>query len=289
MKPPPFSYHDPGTVADTIGLLSKLENAKLLAGGQSLMPMLNMRYVLPDHIIDLNKVEELVYIHESGNGVAFGAMTRQREVEFSDLVARRCPILREAILQVGHRQTRNRGTVGGSLSHLDPSAEIPAVCAALDATITVQGPNGSREIAFADYPAGYMTPSIELDELVTAVHLPVWPERHGYAFIEFARRHGDFAIVSAAALLEAGRDGAIARASVTVSGVGPAPVRLTAAEKALVGQKPSPELFRAVAEEGRKIEAMGDIHAPSEYRQHLAAVLSRRALEKAAGRLNGAQ
>jgi len=285
MKPPPFSYHDPGTVAEAVGLLSRLENAKLLAGGQSLMPMLNMRYVLPDHVIDLNKVKGLDYIREDGANLVIGAMTRQRDVEFSDLVAKRCPLLREAILQVGHRQTRNRGTVGGSLSHLDPSAEIPAVCAAMDATITVQGPKGERQIAFADYPAGYMAPSIEANELVTAVRLPTWPAGHGYAFVEFARRHGDFAIVSAAALLEAGADGTIKRASVTVSGVGPAPVRLTAAEKALVGQKPAAELFRTVAEEGRKIEAMGDIHAPSEYRQHLAAVLSRRALEKAQTRL----
>jgi len=285
MKPPPFSYYDPGTVAEAVGLLSRLENAKLLAGGQSLMPMLNMRYVLPDHVIDLNKVKGLDYIREDGANLVIGAMTRQRDVEFSDLVAKRCPLLREAILQVGHRQTRNRGTVGGSLSHLDPSAEIPAVCAAMDATITVQGPSGERQIAFADYPAGYMAPSIEANELVTAVRLPTWPAGHGYAFVEFARRHGDFAIVSAAALLEAGADGTIKRASVTVSGVGPAPVRLTAAEKALVGQKPAAELFRTVAEEGRKIEAMGDIHAPSEYRQHLAAVLSRRALEKAQTRL----
>ena len=287
MKPPPFSYHDPGTVAEAVGLLSRLENAKLLAGGQSLMPMLNMRYVLPDHVIDLNKVKGLDYIREDGANLVIGAMTRQRDVEFSDLVAKRCPLLREAILQVGHRQTRNRGTVGGSLSHLDPSAEIPAVCAAMDATITVQGPKGERQIAFADYPAGYMAPSIEANELVTSVRLPLWPAGHGYAFAEFARRHGDFAIVSAAALLEAGADGKIKRASVTVSGVGPAPVRLTAAEKALVGQKPAAELFRSVAEEGRKIEAMGDIHAPSEYRQHLAAVLSRRALEKAQTRLGG--
>jgi len=289
MKPPPFSYHDPGTVAEAVGLLSRLENAKVLAGGQSVMPMLNMRYVLPDHVVDLNKVAELSYIREEGNAVLIGAMTRQRDVEFSDVVAKRLPLLREAILQVGHRQTRNRGTVGGSLSHLDPSAEIPACCAALDATILVQGPNGTRQIAFADYPAGYMTPSIEPNELVTGVRLPVWPQGHGYAFIEFARRHGDFAIVSAAALLEPGAGGTIARASVTVSGVGPAPVRVAAVESALKGQKPSADLFRTVAEECRKIEALSDIHAPSEYRQHLAAVLSRRALEKAHGRMAGAR
>jgi carbon-monoxide dehydrogenase medium subunit len=240
-------------------------------------------------VIDLNRVEGLAYIREEGAEVVIGAMTRQREVEFSDLVARRLPLLKDAILQVGHRQTRNRGTVGGSLSHLDPSAEIPAVCAALDATIVVQGPNGERRIPFAEYPAGYMAASIELDELVTAVRLPVWPDGHGYGFVEFARRHGDFAIVSAGVLLQAGGDGKIARAVVTVSGVGPAPVRVAAAEAALAGQAPTEALFRAAAEECRKVDALADIHAPSEYRQHLAAVLSRRAMEKAHGRMAGAK
>ena len=124
MKPPPFSYHDPSTVADAVGLLGRLDNAKLLAGGQSLMPMLNMRFVLPDHVIDLNRVEGLSYIRDSNGALEIGAMTRQRELEFSDAVRERCPLMHEAILQVGHRQTRNRGTIGGSLCHLDPAAEL---------------------------------------------------------------------------------------------------------------------------------------------------------------------
>ena len=127
MKPPPFSYHDPETVAEVVGLLSRLENAKLLAGGQSLMPMLNMRFVLPDHIIDLNRVNGLSYIRENGNTLVIGAMTRQRDLEFSDVIRTRCPLMHEAIVQVGHRQTRNRGTIGGSLCHLDPSAELVSV------------------------------------------------------------------------------------------------------------------------------------------------------------------
>ena len=127
MKPPPFSYHDPRTIADTVGLLGSLENAKLLAGGQSLMPMLNMRYVLPDHVIDLNLVEGLSYIREADGALEIGAMTRQREIEFSDVIKARCPLMQEAVLYIGHRQTRNRGTLGGSLFHLDPSAELVAV------------------------------------------------------------------------------------------------------------------------------------------------------------------
>jgi len=284
MKPPRFSYHDPKTVGETTALLARLENARLLAGGQSLMPMLNMRYVLPDHVIDINNVAELSYLREDKGALALGAMTRQRDIEFSDLVRRRCPILHEAIEQVGHRQTRNRGTVGGSLCHLDPSAEIVAVAAALDATVHVASQKGTREIAMAQFPQGYMTPGIEPDEMVTGVRLPLWPEGHGYAFVEFARRHGDFAICSAAALVELDGQGRIRRASVTIGGVGPAPVRAREVEDAITGQAPSETLFREACESCRKIEAMSDVHAPADYRQHLAAVLSRRALDKAAQR-----
>src|SRR5438034_7596504 len=164
MKPPPFSYHDPRTVADTVGLLGRLENAKLLAGGQSLMPMLNFRFVQPDHIVDLNRVEGLSYIREaqiSGkmDMLEIGAMTRQRDLEFSDAVRARWPIMHEALLQVGHRQTRNRGTIGGSLCHLDPAAELVSLAIGHDAIVTVAGPNGKRELPFLDFPAGYMMPS----------------------------------------------------------------------------------------------------------------------------------
>jgi aerobic carbon-monoxide dehydrogenase medium subunit len=280
MKPPRFSYYDPETVSDVVGLLGRLDNARVLAGGQSLMPMLNMRLALPDHIVDLNGVKELSYLREKGGALEIGAMTRQREIEFSDAVRERCPLMHEAILQVGHRQTRNRGTLGGSLCQLDPSAELVAVAAALDASVTVAGPKGTRQIAFADFPKTYMTPAIEADELVTGARFPLWPKSHGFAFVEFARRHGDFAIVSAAALIEES-GGKIARASVTLGGVAAAPVRMTQVEKALVGQKASDALFREACEACRKIEALEDVHAPASYRRHLAAVLSRRALEKA--------
>ena len=287
MKPPRFSYHDPQSVADTVGLLGRLENARVLAGGQSLMPMLNMRYVLPDHLIDINKVPELAYLREAGGALEVGAMTRQRDLEFSDLVKKRLPIMHEAILQVGHRQTRNRGTVGGSLCHLDPSAELVSLAAALDATVSVASAKGKRDIAFADFPQGYMSPGIEPDEMVTGARFPLWPDGHGYAFVEFSRRHGDFAIVSAAALLEEDASGRIKRASVTIGGVGPAPVRARAVEQAITGQTASESLFRQACESCRSIEAMSDVHAPAEYRQHLAAVLSRRALEKAHTRVGG--
>ncbi len=288
MKPPRFLYHDPKTVAEAADLLAQHENARLLAGGQSLMPMLNMRYVLPDYIIDINNVPELAYLRENAGALELGAMTRQRDVEFSDLVSTRCPLLAEAISHVGHRQTRNRGTVGGSLCHLDPSAEMVSVAAALDATISVVSKKGKREIKIADFPRGYMTPAIEPDEIVTGVRLPLWPQKHGHAFVEFARRHGDFAICSAAVLIEEDGGGKITRASVTIGGVGPAPVRAREVEKAITGQTASEALFREACESCRKIEAMSDVHAPADYRQHLAAVLSRRALEKAHGRIRAA-
>ena len=280
MKPPPFTYHDPATVDEAVAMLAEKENARLLAGGQSLMPMLNMRYVLPDDVIDINKIAELSSIEAKDGTLRIGAMTRQREIEFSDAVTTACPIMHEAILQVGHRQTRNRGTLGGSLGHLDPSAEIPTVAMAVDATIHVRRKSVQRDVAMADLPAGYMTPSIELDEMITGATFPSWPDGHGFAFVEFARRHGDFAIVSAAALLEID-NGKILRVSLTVGGVGPSPVRCTEAEEMIVGQTGSEDLFRDACETCRKIDALEDVHADKDYRQHLAAVLSRRALVKA--------
>jgi aerobic carbon-monoxide dehydrogenase medium subunit len=290
MKPPLFSYHDPRTPADAVGLLGTLENAKLLAGGQSLMPMLNMRFVLPDHIIDLNRVEGLSYIrpNDGMGGVAtieIGAMTRQRDIEFSDLVRERCPLMHEAIEQVGHRQTRNRGTLGGSLCHLDPSAELVSVAAAVDAKVSVAGKDATRTIDFAEFPAGYMSPAIGLDELVTSATFPCWPKGHGYAFLEFSRRHGDFAIVSAAVLIEEDSNGKVTRASVTLGGMGPAPVRATEVERALIGEVPEEKRLRDICEVLRKLDAIEDVHAPSSYRQQLATVLPRRALLKAHERI----
>jgi carbon-monoxide dehydrogenase medium subunit len=288
MKPPLFSYHDPRTTADVVGLLTSLDNAKLLAGGQSLMPMLAMRYVLPDHIVDLNRVDGLSYIRERNGALEIGAMTRQRDIEFSGLVRRLCPLLHEAIAQVGHRQTRNRGTLGGSLCHLDPAAELVSIAAALDAKVAVTGKGGARSVDFSAFPVAYMTPAIEFDELVTGVTLPCWPAGHGSAFVEFSRRHGDFAIVSAAALIDEDSNGKVTRASLTLGGMGPAPIRAGAVERALVGEKiekMDDKRLREICEPLRKLAAIDDIHAPAAYRQQLATVLSRRALLKAHARI----
>ena len=285
MKPPAFSYHDPRTTADAVALLASLDNAKLLAGGQSLMPMLNMRYVLPDHVIDLNRVDGLSYIHEHNGALEIGAMTRQRDIEFSDLVRKRCPLMHEAIVQVGHRQTRNRGTLGGSLCHLDPAAELVTVAAALDATVAVAGKSGDRDIDFNEFPAGYMMPSIGMDELVTGVRFPSWPANHGHAFVEFSRRHGDFAVVSAAVLIVEDANGKVTRASVTLGGLGPAPVRAGDVERALIGERIEEKRLHEICEPLRQLDAVDDIHAPASYRQQLATVLPRRALLKAHERI----
>ena len=285
MKPAPFTYHDPSSIDEACALLATRDNARALAGGQSLMPMMNFRYAMPDHLIDLNTVAELGVLSVDADAIRAGAMTRQRTLEFSKEIGARCPLIHAALAHVGHRQTRNRGTVGGSLCHLDPSAEIPTVALALDAVVTVAGPKGNREIQMADFPAAYMTPAIEPDELVIGVRFPSWPAGHGYGFVEFARRHGDFAIASASALLEEDANGKITRASLTLGGVAVVPQRMRNVEKALVGQIASEDAFRAACEECRKVEAIEDVHAPSSYRQHLAAVLSRRALVAAHGRV----
>lgn len=278
MKPAPFTYHNPKTIPEAVALLGKLDNAKVLAGGQSLMAMLNMRYAMPDNIVDLNDVEGLAGIELRGNALYIGAMTRQRDIEISPVVKTHCPLLVEALTNVGHRQTRNRGTIGGSLCQLDPSAELPTVAMAMDATILVQGRQGRRELAMGDFPLTFMTPAIESDEIVTGILLPLWPKAHGHAFVEFARRHGDFALVGAAALLLVDASGRTRRASVTLCGVGARPARLVEAEKCLIGAAAGPDAFRAAAVHAGAIDAMEDVHASKAYRQQLAATLTERAL-----------
>ena len=284
MKPPAFDYHAPATVPEAVALLATLDNARLLAGGQSLMPMLTMRFAFPDHVIDLNRVEGLGGIALEGDVLRIGAMARQRDIMDHPTVRQRLPLLAEALTHVGHRQTRNRGTLGGSLCHLDPAAELVSVATALDATVEIVGPGGARDVPMAAFPLGYMTPALAADEMVTAVRFPLPPPGHGAAFVEFSRRHGDYAVVSAAALLTMG-GGRIAAASVTLGGVGAVPLRLAAAEAALLGQRPGAELFAAVSAHAAGIDAMEDAQVPAWYRQRLAATLTRRALATAHARI----
>lgn len=284
MKPPAFAYHTPGTLAEAIALLSRNGNARVLAGGQTLMPMLNLRIASPDHLVDLGRIKELAFIREERGEIAFGAMTRQREIERSELVRQRVPLLAEAVRWIGHRQTRNRGTIGGSLCHLDPSAELPAVAMAMDATLRAVGPGGARDIAMKDFSAGFMTTVLAAQEVLTEIRIRPWPAGHGWAFLEFARRRGDFAVVSVCALLQLDATGCVERVSVTLGGVGTAPVRVAEAERALTGRPCDGEAIERAAKACATVDALGDPYAPSWYRKRLAETLSLRALALAAQR-----
>lgn len=283
MKPGPFEYHDPRTLDEAIVLLGTLDNAKVLAGGQSLVPMMNFRYVMPDHLIDINNIPDLCHFEERDGRLHIGAAVRQRELEYSELVARRYPLLRAALRYVGHRQTRNRGTMGGSLAHADPSAEQPNVCSAMDAIIHITGPRGTRRIPYREFNVAFMTTAVEPDELLAAVEIPPWPEGHGYSFQEFARRHGDFAIVGVATLLQV-EDGRISRAAVSVCGISIGPVRLADLEEKLVGAATDDGALEEVAAAARNVDAIGDHHASADYRRHLTGVLTARALKEARDR-----
>jgi len=284
MKPSPFVYHDPATLDDALAVLAREPNARALAGGQSLMPMMNFRVANPDALIDLNRIPGLAYLREASGEIAIGAMTRQRDVEYSPLVARHLPVLRDAILQVGHRQTRNRGTVGGSLCHLDPSAEIPTIACLHDATLVARSVRGERRMSFATFAQGLMTNALAADELLVEVRITPWPAGHGHAFQEFARRHGDFAIVSAGALVQLDAAGRIARVAVALGGACAAPCRLPAVEAALAGLVPDATTIAAAAKAAHAIEALDDPAYPAWYRQRLAVTLTERALGQAVER-----
>ena len=284
MKPAPFNYHDPSSLADAVDLLARLDNARVLAGGQSLMPMMNFRYAMPDHLIDLNNVRELAYLRCEGDSMRVGAMTRQRDLEFSTEVRSRCPVMIEALDHVGHRQTRNRGTLGGSLCHFDPAAELVNVTVLLGGNLHVESKRGRRDIPIADFGAGYLTTNLSPDELLVGLTLPLPAPGDGHAFVEFARRHGDFAIVACSALIGLDSDGNIGNAAIALSGLSHAPVRPASIERGLTGEKPTHAAFRAAAAEAGELDATEDAYTNSAYRRHLARVLTYRALDRAAAR-----
>jgi carbon-monoxide dehydrogenase medium subunit len=287
MKPPPFTYHDPRTLGDALRLVGSLENAKLLAGGQSLAPMLNFRYVLPDHLVDLNRVAELSGVRIDGRRVTVGAMTRQRALEKDEALAKLCPIVREALAEVGHFQTRNRGTIGGSLAHLDPAAELPGVMALYDAQIELASARGKRTVKATDWSLGYMTPNLEPDEILTSASWAAWEGKHGHAFVEFARRRGDFALVGVGCLLSLDASYVVRKAAIALVGIAYGPVRLAAAEQQLVGKALDDEALQAAAAAARKLEAKSDLYASGAYRQRLAGILVERALKTAHERARG--
>jgi CO/xanthine dehydrogenase FAD-binding subunit len=285
MKPAAFDYHRPTSLDEALALFAELgPDAKALAGGQSLVPAMNFRLARPGVLVDLNALGALASIEETADGgLRIGAMTRQRAVERSPAVARRAPLLAEAMPWIAHPQIRNRGTVGGSLAHADPSAELPAVMLALDARFVARSRGGARTIPASEFFTGILSTALEPTELLAAVEIPARARHSGAAFVEVARRHGDYALVGVAAEVVLDEQGTCAAARIALLSVGDTPVLAGNAMSALVGRKPDPtaidEAARAAAE--RDIDPPSDIHASTAYRRHLAAVLVGRALRAA--------
>ncbi len=288
MKPVAFEYHAPGSVEEAIVLLSRYRGeAKLLAGGQSLMPLLNFRLSRPAALVDLNAIPDLEYIREEDGVVRLGAMTRQRTIEFSPVVARRLPLLAEATKLVGHLPIRTRGTIGGSLAHADPSAEYPAVLTALDGTVVVRGPRGERSLRPSELFQSYLATSLGPEDVLVEVRLPGLPAGAGFAFEEFSRRHGDFAIVGIAAVL-VGDGQRCTAARLATAGAGPIPLRLRDAEAILERDGLSEAAIDQAARRAAElVEPDSDIHASAAYRRNLTRVLTARALARAKAKMGG--
>ncbi len=284
MKPAPFDYHDPTTLSEAIALLVQLgDGVKVLAGGQSLVPMMNFRLVRPSHLVDLNRVGELSYLQVQNGELRIGAMTRQRELERSSAVAKDWPLLREAAGYIAHVQVRNRGTVGGSLAHAYPSAELPVVMTALEAKFVLRSQHGERTLRAKEFFITHMTTALEPNELLVEVRVPPMSPRAGWDFQEVSRRYGDFALVGVAALVTLDRGGLIQETRLVFTG--PVPVRSAKAEEFSVGKRPNDALFREMAGLATKgLDQDTDIHASAEYRREVAGVLAQRVLERAAGR-----
>jgi aerobic carbon-monoxide dehydrogenase medium subunit len=283
MKLPPVEYEAPTTVADAVDLLAEHgDEASVLAGGQSLIPLLALRLARPEVLIDINGVDELSGVSADDGWVAIGAMTREYMAEESGTVAEAVPLLAAALPMIGHEAIRSRGTIGGSLAHADPAAELPAVARALDAEFVVRGPSGTRVIPAAQWFEGYLTTSRSSDELLLEVRFPAANGDTGVSFTEVARRHGDFAIVGlAASLVFSG--GVISDARLAFAGVSDVPFRATAAEDLLTGERPSAELFDEAARRATEdLDPPADLHGSSDYRKTVAAAVVRRALRAAA-------
>ena len=282
MKPAPFEYHAPESVDDVLGLLAEHgDEAKPLAGGQSLVPMLAMRLTRFEHLVDLNRVPDLAGITRTNGTLTVGATTRQVELERSSEVAA-IPLLGLAAPLIGHFQIRNRGTVGGSIAHADSAAELPAVALALDATLDVAGPSGPRQVAAADFFTGTWETAVEDGELLTAVHFPVWSGRTGFAVDEVARRHGDFALTGVVCGVVIGDSGTIDRAAIALFGMASTPVRAADAEAALVGSASGDVDLTEIGQLAvRELDPPADIHASSEYRSAVGAYVVERGLARA--------
>jgi aerobic carbon-monoxide dehydrogenase medium subunit len=286
MKPAPFEYYAPTTVDEALARLDQFGwDAKVLAGGQSLVPMMNFRLAQPAVIVDINNVSELFYIHPNRDGgVRLGAMTRQRQIERDPLVAEVAPMLHAAMPKIAYPQVRSRGTIGGSLAHADPSAELVAASVALDALFLLRSKKrGERWVPANEFFVGLFTTALEPDELLTEIRLPPMPRHSGWSFLEIARRHHDFALVGVAALVTMDGGNRCADARLVYFSVGDGPVEARQAVAVLKGQEPDDEVIGAAAETAGEadVDPQSDINASAAYRRHLVKVLGKRALSEA--------
>lgn len=291
MKPAGFDYFRPASTEEALELLSANSGAKPLAGGQSLIPAMNFRLAAPEALVDLNGIADLAGIVPlPDGGLRLGAMTRHRAIEASAMVAARAPLLAEAMPFIAHPQIRNRGTVGGSLAHADPAAELPAVMLALEATMVVSARGGERRVSAGEFFTGLFATALEPGELLTAIELPARPAGSGASFIELARRHGDYALVGVAATVTLGASGTCEAARIALFSVGEGPVAADRVAVALEGLRLDAEVIAAAAAAVQgDIDPPSDIHASADYRRQLARVLTGRALERAVGRARAHQ
>lgn len=290
MKPAQFEYFAPSSVDEAFALLVEHgDEAKVLAGGQSLVPLMNMRLARPSVIVDLNEISELSFLDLEGEKLRIGAMTRQGVVERSARCRERAPLLHEAIGFIGHAAIRSRGTVGGVIAHADPAAELPAVVLALGADMVVKGPQGKRTIAARDFFQGYLTTSLAADEILTEIRIPPWPEQSGWSFTEISRRHGDFAIVGVACVVEADANNVCTGARLVLTGVGGTPYVSEVGTQFLFGKALEDEVLdeaQHVVSGDPDLQPEADIHASALYRKEVAGVMAKRALRSARARLS---
>lgn len=291
MKAAPFEYYAPETLVEATALLSSYgEDAKLLAGGQSLIPLMALRLATPSILVDLNRIGELAFLADEGDWLRVGALVRHREMERVSDIGQRCPMLAEAVQLIGHVAIRNRGTVGGSLAHADPSAEWAALALALDSTITVVGPNGTRTIPAEEFFVSAMTTSLHPDEVATEIRLSFPKGRVGSSFVEVSRRHGDFALAGVGAWLTLNEDGRVDDSRIVLIGVEDTPRRMRDAEGLLRDQRPTAAVVEDAADMVyTTVDARGDIHASVTFRRSIAKVLTRRAIATATRRATGGE
>ena len=283
MKLPPFDYACPSTLPEAIELLASHDDAKAIAGGQSLVPMLAFRLAQPSLLVDLRKLADLRGIRISDAGVTLGAMVRWRDIEDDERLETAHPLLKAAISHVAHYQIRNRGTVGGSIAHADPAAEMPGIAMTCDAEIAVVGKSGAHVIQAADFFQGALTTALTTDEIIVEIRLPAWPAGRRWGFQEFARRRGDFAMAAAAVFYDQDARGKARNAHVGVIGVGDRPLRLTAVEDVLNGESiDEATIAKADAATSAAVDPQDDIHASAAYRRSLVGTMVERALKSAA-------